>query len=305
MTLCIPPRDFIQIGVDVFPTTAPPKPQKMHIPLKLLMIMRKYKFPWRINQLAKPMRKVRKFVPMPVTLLKAERPKGPKISAESAYYADQMSRPPLRLTVCNKRLYGRQNGRKYRKFINRNIRRAWDSIYNYYKKKERDRRLRQLKRDSLKAKPKKQPDLARYDELATPKPVFKPPPVKNPHKGKFTNFQRLDVIATPKTYYDTSGRELGKVEASALRYEPTEIVYRLAKIPDRFKNIPKPIDPGKVKRSALRYKATPRTETLAQPKQRREKVEEDDFDPFQISKNALKYKPTPRILELAKPKEYD
>nr|CAI5852823.1 unnamed protein product [Callosobruchus analis] len=178
------------------------------------MIMRKYKFSWRINQLSKPMRKVKKFVPKPVTLIKAEKPKVLKISQESAYYADQMSRPPLRVTVCNKKLFGKQNGRKYRKTINKNIKKAWDSIYNYYKKKERDRRL-------------------------------------------------------------------------------------------RFKNLPKPIDPGKVKRSALRYKVTPRIEAMALPKQRREKVEDDDFDPFQISKNALKYKPTPRILELAKPKEYD
>nr|CAH7752537.1 unnamed protein product [Callosobruchus chinensis] len=178
------------------------------------MIMRKYKFSWRINQLSKPLRKVRKFVPKPETVLKAEKTKVPKISQESAYYADQMSRPPLRLAVFNKKQFGKQNGKKYRRIINKNIQKAWDSIYNYYKKKERDRRL-------------------------------------------------------------------------------------------RFKNLPKPIDPGKVRRSALRYKATPRIETIAQPKQRREKVEDDDFDPFQISKNALKYKPTPRILELAKPKEYD
>nr|CAI5852821.1 unnamed protein product [Callosobruchus analis] len=254
MTLCIPPRDFIQIGVDVFPTTLPPKPPKRRIPLKLLMIMRKYKFSWRINQLSKPMRKVKKFVPKPVTLIKAEKPKVLKISQESAYYADQMSRPPLRVTVCNKKLFGKQNGRKYRKTINKNIKKAWDSIYNYYKKKERDRRLRLLKRNSVKEKPTKKPDLARFDVLATPKPVHKPPPIKNPHKGVFSNYGRLDTIATPKTYHDTSGRELGKVESSALRYEPTENMYKLAKVPERFKNLPKPIDPGKVKRSALRYK---------------------------------------------------
>nr|CAH7752538.1 unnamed protein product [Callosobruchus chinensis] len=254
MTLCIPPRDFIQIGVDVFPTTLPPKPPKRRIPLKLLMIMRKYKFSWRINQLSKPLRKVRKFVPKPETVLKAEKTKVPKISQESAYYADQMSRPPLRLAVFNKKQFGKQNGKKYRRIINKNIQKAWDSIYNYYKKKERDRRLRLLKRDALKAKPKKKLDLARYDVLATPKPVRKPAPIMNPHKGVFSNYGRLDVISTPKIFYDTSGRELGKVESSALRYEPTEIVYRLAKIPERFKNLPKPIDPGKVRRSALRYK---------------------------------------------------
>lgn len=49
---------------------------------------------------------------------------------------------------------------------------------------------------------------------------------------------------------------------------------------------------------------TPRLETLAIPKQIKEKVKEDeDFDPWAIPISALKYKATPRILELAKPIE--
>ncbi|XP_074026975.1 uncharacterized protein isoform X2 [Leptinotarsa decemlineata] len=294
--------ECVRVDINVFPTAPPPPPPVVGpIPEKLLKIMRKYKYNWRLDQLSKPKHLEKKFIAEVVEPLKIVKVKLPKLDPEKEYYADQQSIPLIRWLVINKKLYGKQNGKKYRKTINRYINKGWGSIYNFYKKRERDRRLRQRKREAKKEK--RMPDFERFTKLAIPKRLFKPQsPTKSPAKI-FSNFDRLDVLATPKPFVEEPVKRLG-VNPAALTYEPTETVIRLAQIPARLKNLPKPLEPGKVQKSALRYKVTPRIETLAVPKQRNEKAKVDeDYDPWTIPPNVLKYKATPRILELAKPTE--
>lgn len=48
---------------------------------------------------------------------------------------------------------------------------------------------------------------------------------------------------------------LFKVSPAALTYEPTDNIMKLATVPERKKNLPKPLEPGTVPKSALRYKS--------------------------------------------------
>ncbi|CAG9815362.1 unnamed protein product [Phaedon cochleariae] len=294
--------ECVTVDINVFPTPPPPPPPALNpIPEKILKILEKYKYNWRLDQLAKPRRKASKFIPIVVEPLKIVKVKPLKLDSELVYYADQQSRPPLRTLVLNKRLYGKQNGRKYRQRVRKLIDKSWGSIYNFYKKRERDKKLRQLRREAKKVK--KTHDNSIMLKLATPKRVFFPEPEEKTPKKIFSDFDRLDTLAAPKPFIELPPKRMG-VNPAALTYEPTEIVLKLAQQPDRYKFVCKPLEPGKVQRAALRYKITERTEALAVPKQRSEKAKVDeDWDPWVIPKNALKYKATTRILELAKPKE--
>nr|XP_023012500.1 uncharacterized protein LOC111502621 [Leptinotarsa decemlineata] len=135
--------ECVRVDINVFPTAPPPPPPVVGpIPEKLLKIMRKYKYNWRLDQLSKPKHLEKKFIAEVVEPLKIVKVKLPKLDPEKEYYADQQSIPLIRWLVINKKLYGKQNGKKYRKTINRYINKGWGSIYNFYKKRERDRRLR-------------------------------------------------------------------------------------------------------------------------------------------------------------------
>ncbi|XP_030754761.1 uncharacterized protein LOC115881428 [Sitophilus oryzae] len=302
-----PDNEFVHVDISVSPVPPPVSaaPSGPKIPPKLLAIMKKYKYNWRLDQLAKPKMPIRKYVPREIGLIKAGKIPLKRLSDEIQYYSDQISRPPLRSLYCNKH-YFENISKNYKKKITKNINKAWDSIYNYYKKKERDRKLRLLRKQATGKEKKRELDMKRHDELAKPKALFKPEPIK-PKKPPqiFSNYGRLDTLATPRPCIMQTPKSL-EVNPAALTYEATETVIRLAKLPPRLLNLPKPLEPGKVKKSALRYNATPRIIEIAMPKQRSDKSKEDeDFDPFAISKKALTYKPTPRIIEMAKPKERD
>ncbi|XP_050304997.1 uncharacterized protein LOC126742390 isoform X1 [Anthonomus grandis grandis] len=300
---CPPPKmDRVHIDITTYPTAPPPPPPvEQPIPPKLLAIMAKYPQNWRLEQLSKPRRLVKKYVPLPTDYVKPMK-KRPSLNDEIKFYSDQNSRPRVRDLYINRALYSKFT-KGLRKKFNKNITKAWGSIYNYYKNKERLRKLRELRRKQKDKKGKKRVlDPAKYEALAKPKPVFYPEPKKKTSKI-FDNYGHLDELAAPKPSYSEPPKSL-EINPHALTYVPTENVLKLAKIPARFLNVQPPLEPGKVTRAALRYKITPKIEALAQPKQRSEKSKEDeDLDPWAISKNALKYKATPRILELAKPTE--
>lgn len=298
-----PSIECVNIGIDIFQVAPPPKKLKHVIPDKLLLILKKYPFNWRLSQLAKPKWRETKFIPKIVKPLRSKKKELPKLPASTKFYSDQISRPLVRTLVVNKGLFGPHNGRKYVRLMNKYIAKAWASIYNFYTKKERDKKKRQLLREAkLTKKDTKSVDSERIGKLAKPKPIFTPPPIKK-SVMVLTDFDYIDTLATPRTREEPKLRDQ-TVSPAALTYEPTETIIRLAAVPERFRNIPPPTQPGVVSKAALRFKITPRLEEMAIPKQRKEKAKEDEeFDPWAISKNALKYKATPRILELAKPLE--
>ncbi|XP_060533253.1 uncharacterized protein LOC132706130 [Cylas formicarius] len=270
-----------------------------NIPEKLLRLMRKYKYNWRIDQLSRPKLRTRKFVGQPDILPLKRRDIA--INEKTKFFADHMSRPKLKDLYENKRLHGHRKHLAAK--IEKNIDKSWNSMYNFYKRKERDRRARQSKRTI--EKPKVEVNWKRLDDLARPKLVVQPQPLKRKTSKRFSNYDRLDDLAAPKRYLIVSPKSF-EVSPAALVYEPTENILRLAKVPSRLLHLPEPLIPGSVKRSALQYKITPRIEEIAVPKRRSEKIKVDeDFDPWAIPKNALTYHPTPRILELARPIERD
>ncbi|KAJ8964496.1 hypothetical protein NQ314_004783 [Rhamnusium bicolor] len=284
--------EYVHVDVTVFPTPPPPPPPPPPpgISAKLLAIMRKYKFNWRLSELAHPKILTPKFV------YKIEKPLryGPRkelvLTDHTTFYSDQISRPLVRTLVINKRLFGKLKGRPFIRKVNRRMKKSWDSIYNFYRKKERDKRLRQLRREAMQLKIKKSKTFLRTLDLAKPKRVFKPaPPKRKKPKKIFSDYVRLYTLASPKPYVEEPPKREG-----------------LSSLPERWLNLPKPLVPGQVKRAALKYKLTPKTEALSVPRPRSEKAREDEgYDPWTISKTALKYKATPRILELAKPIERD
>ncbi|XP_018568415.1 uncharacterized protein LOC108908766 [Anoplophora glabripennis] len=295
--------DCYTVGIEVFPFAyKPPPPPKKVVPDKILAILKKYKHNWRLDQLSKPNRVTPKYVSdeegKPIQY---KRPEEVKLDPEMAFYSDQLATPALKNLIHNKKMYF--NLKMMRKRFRTNLNKAWNSIYNYYRKRERDKKLKQMKKDKELEKGKGKPKVfEQMETLAKPKKVFVPPPPKERPK-QFHNFAHLDVLASPKVYIIQPPKREG-VNPHALTYEPTEVVFRLAKLPKRFENLPKMLQPGVVKRAALRYKITPRTEALSVPRTTREKAkDDDDFDPWAIPKNALKYKATPRILDLAKPRE--
>ncbi|KAG5892717.1 hypothetical protein JTB14_001089 [Gonioctena quinquepunctata] len=295
-------KSCVQMDITIFPTPPPPPPLIKRIPEKLLKIMRKYKFNWRLNQLSIPTKIQKKFVSEQVTPMEIPKVQPPKLEPELEYYSEQMARPNLRSLLLNKSMYGKVRGRAYRKKINKLIDKSRASIYNYYKRQARSRRLRQRKREAT-LKLKKSSHSKIWNRLATPKRPFVPQFPERKPKRIFTDYEHLDVLATPKPYVEPKVKSLA-VNPAALRYQPTENIIRLAQAPERFRNVQKPLEPGKVERSALKYVVTPRIEAMAVPKQRSEKAKVDeDFDPWAINPIALKYKPTTRIAELAKPRE--
>ncbi|EFA10167.2 uncharacterized protein Theg [Tribolium castaneum] len=271
---------------------------------------KQWKWPWRINMLSVPRIRVPKYAP-PV-------PKPPKtperLDPGIEFRSDHLSRPPLRLLNVNLTTYKR--GPKYAKNLTKLIDKSWGSIYNYYRKQLRDRRLKRLRRklEKLKAKKPKGKSLEKiqamkqehWNRMAQPKKI--PLPEKIPKKWKPLDdlLANIDVLAAPKEYHIVPPRVLGVVNPKALTYEITEAIQKLYHIPDRLKKQPEGLPLGYVKRSALRAKCNERIDKLALPSfsaREAKKHDEDKYDPWVISPNALKYKPTARILELAKPSE--
>ncbi|KAL1491381.1 hypothetical protein ABEB36_011987 [Hypothenemus hampei] len=299
-----PSQECVHMDITVFPTKPLPPPiVESPIPPKLLAIMKKYKYNWRLEQLSKPKKQSRKFVPKEFKGIEQVKPP-PRLCDEIKYYADQMARPKLKNLYLNRRLFGHLTKGIKKKF-NKNINKAWDSIYNYYKKREKERKERLKRREKMhKGKKPWTLDKNYYDKLSKPKPCLKPEPKKKTSKI-FANFERLDELAAPKPSHELPLKSL-EVNPHALTYEPTEAVLKLAQLPPRYMNQLPPLEPGFVRKSALRYNASPRIIEIAQPKKKNEKSKVDEyFDPWAISKNALKYKATPRIIELAKPVERD
>ncbi|XP_057668000.1 uncharacterized protein LOC130900982 [Diorhabda carinulata] len=306
------PTEYVNIDIHAFPLPPPPPPPpKPGVPPHLLKILEKYPYNWRLDQLSKqvPRKQRSKFTGPP----KPSRPKVPILIPEIQFFADHLSRPPLRTVILNKKQFGPKITKKRRKYFNNIIKKTWNSIYNYYKKKARDKRNRALagKKSLGTKKSEKTMDTKRLESLAQPKKLFLPPKKESKKKKKTWKecpdcADHLDTLAAPKARKEVPTRELGYVNPAALTYTPTETILKLSRQFDRYNKILPPLELGKVNKSALRYKITPRIEALAVPKKRSEKeVEDSEWDPWAISKNALKYKPTPRILELAKPTERD
>ncbi|XP_050304998.1 uncharacterized protein LOC126742390 isoform X2 [Anthonomus grandis grandis] len=184
---CPPPKmDRVHIDITTYPTAPPPPPPvEQPIPPKLLAIMAKYPQNWRLEQLSKPRRLVKKYVPLPTDYVKPMK-KRPSLNDEIKFYSDQNSRPRVRDLYINRALYSKFT-KGLRKKFNKNITKAWGSIYNYYKNKERLRKLRELRRKQKDKKGKKRVlDPAKYEALAKPKPVFYPEPKKKPQKYSTT-----------------------------------------------------------------------------------------------------------------------
>ncbi|XP_063922237.1 uncharacterized protein LOC135136723 [Zophobas morio] len=274
----------------------------------------KFRFPWRINMLARPKPPPnKKYQPPPRRVYKEFGPLDPI----TEFFSDQIYRPPLRVLHTNKTMFKDVKGPEYVKRMNRLIDRTWDSIYNFYTKKLRDRRVKRLERKKAKiqAKKPKGKDLEKVQnirsewlvKIATAKKPPKPPEIPRKKKALEDLAPFIDNLALPKEYHILKPKELGIVSSKALLYEITPIVQKLALLPDRLKIRPEDlIDHWAIKRSALTAKCTPRIEKLAQPSfsaREARKHEEDKFDPWAISPNALKYKASARILELAKPLE--
>ncbi|XP_072387324.1 uncharacterized protein [Diabrotica undecimpunctata] len=306
------PTEYVAVDIHAFPLRPQsPPPPPVTVPAHLIPILKKYPYNWRLDQLSKqvPRKQTSKYV---AVFAPRRRKVFLPLHPASVFYSDQLSRPPLRCIVTNKILFQKMVAKKRAKYFDRIIKKSWNSVYNYYKKKERDRRRRILK--SLKVDPKKtkkEIDIKRIQSLAQPKKIFLPPKIESKKKKKTWKDcvdcpANLDLLATPVSRPVQPERKLGWVNPAALTYTPTENTLKLATHFERFKSILPPLELGKVNKSALRYNITPRVEELAIPKKRSVKeVEDSEWDPWAIPKNVLRYKATPRILELAKPKERD
>lgn len=89
-----PPIECVNVGVDIFPVAPPPMKVKPIIPDKLLLILKKYKYNWRLAQLAKPKWRRRKYLPKGIEVMPTKKP--PKLTRNIRFYADQISRPLVR-----------------------------------------------------------------------------------------------------------------------------------------------------------------------------------------------------------------
>lgn len=93
---CPPPQtECVHVDITVLPSGPPPVEHvEPTIPRKLLAILNKYKYNWRLEQLAKPRVQRHKYQPKPEGPIPP--PKlPPKLSDEMKFYADQMAKPKL------------------------------------------------------------------------------------------------------------------------------------------------------------------------------------------------------------------
>lgn len=91
-----PTIECVNVGIDIFPVAPPPTKIKPIIPDKLLLILRKYKYNWRLSQLAKPKYRNKKFIPKIVEPIRGKKSELVKLMANTRFYADQISRPLVR-----------------------------------------------------------------------------------------------------------------------------------------------------------------------------------------------------------------
>ncbi|XP_071050215.1 uncharacterized protein [Onthophagus taurus] len=246
---------------------------------------------WRLKVLSKPKTLTPKYEEPPYVFESGVRPEALNCRPKSR--DKHISLPVLRKLYENKRTFaGNPNTLKnYAENMDKHIAKAWDSIYNEYKKAKRDKKLKLLTRDR--------------------KNVSR---IKTGKKGKAWTSRRFRRNAFKNKYYVDTTESYSKifvkppkhlVKESALNYVPTERVLKLTVLPPRLAKKESIIDTGAVKPGALLYKATERDLILATPRSIAVSAEPDlKENPFMISPGALKYKPTPRILELAKPRKY-
>lgn len=93
------PEDYVKMELNTFPLHyPPPQPPGFGIPEKWLKIMAKYKFSWRIIELAKAMKRKsrKKFGWIPPPPPEEKRKRRIKADPEIQFYTDQMSRPAIR-----------------------------------------------------------------------------------------------------------------------------------------------------------------------------------------------------------------
>lgn len=128
---------FYQLEIEVQPSNSEPVIEVKPKPKKI-----KWRWPKRILMLAVPKSPRKKYIAPPI----APRPKKTfdPLDPETAFRSDHLARPAVRKLAINKNLY-KFKGDKYTKRMDKFIDKTWDSIYNYYKKRLRDRRLKRLK----------------------------------------------------------------------------------------------------------------------------------------------------------------
>nr|XP_022918507.1 uncharacterized protein LOC111427544 [Onthophagus taurus] len=281
---------------------------------------------WRLKVLSKPKTLTPKYEEPPYVFESGVRPEALNCRPKSR--DKHISLPVLRKLYENKRTFaGNPNTLKnYAENMDKHIAKAWDSIYNEYKKAKRDKKLKLLTRDRKNVsriktgkKGKGNDDGSSYGSgdrekqfsewavvKAQPKKVFEPDPIdRGPRADLEEMHSKINIMSTPRKvtakYVVKPPKHL--VKESALNYVPTERVLKLTVLPPRLAKKESIIDTGAVKPGALLYKATERDLILATPRSIAVSAEPDlKENPFMISPGALKYKPTPRILELAKPR---
>lgn len=90
--------DCINVGIEISPfSSPPPPPQKNVIPDKLLAILKKYKYNWRLDGLSKPRHVTRKYVSEGyATPSSYEKPKKIELEDHLKFYSDQLATPALK-----------------------------------------------------------------------------------------------------------------------------------------------------------------------------------------------------------------
>lgn len=89
--------DCINVGIEIFPFNPPPPPPKTAIPDKLLAILKKYKYNWRLKELSKPIRITHKYVSeKEAKPLRYDKPKEIKLEDHTMFYSDQLATPALK-----------------------------------------------------------------------------------------------------------------------------------------------------------------------------------------------------------------
>lgn len=248
--------NMLKLDIIVHPTYSEPHIPQPETKKKL---GKKWKWPWRINMLSLPKLPVSKYVTPPPEVFKIYGPVEPGIEFRS----DHLARPPLRVLNTNLHMYS-GHGHKYVKNVTKSLHKTWGSIYNFYRKQLRDKRLKRLRRkmERLKAKKPKGKSLEKIvafkkqhlTKLAQPKKLFPPPKIVRKWKSLDDLAATIDVLAAPKEHHIVPPRPIGVVNPKALTYEITDTIMKLYHIPDRLKKQPEPPPLGTVKKSALRAK---------------------------------------------------
>lgn len=215
---------------------------------------------WRLNQLALPQRVTKKYTLPSTRQSKVFSP----IDKNIAFRTDHLSRPIIRYLYANKRLYQHVKSDQYINTIDKTIENSWNSIYNFYRKKLQEQKIKRklLKIEKEQEKKPTEKELEkieaakkdRIDFISKPKTVVLPPETPRSWKPLESFLENLETLAAPKQYHVILPRELGVVSPKALKYQITEAIEKLYTIPDRLKQRHFNVEHGTVKKSALRAK---------------------------------------------------